>query len=346
MVGSDASVTNSAQATVVVYTPVLSVREIANNPVAVLGESVSFTVIVTNDGDCELDGIYVLNNFPEGLTYTGFGGSGWSKVSSAMLASVKGFAILGASSDWTQDGDKFVYSGTLKPGESASYTIYFDTTQSGVFTPEAVASSSLTDDAYANNTTVVLKPELEVSCEADKDSVKEGEEVTFTVTVTNTGECDLGDIYVNEYVPDGLTYTGFNGDNWTKDGNKFIYSGKLAPGESATFTVMFDTTKTGNLTYKVAAGSNATSEVESNDTVEVLKKDTPKPKPKPGPKPGPKPKPSPKPGPKPGPKPSPGPVKPGHGISSKAVVMKETGNPIILLLLAILACIPLKRRKH
>ena len=152
--GSDSTGNCSDYANVKVYTPALAVRELSNNPLVVVGQSVSFTVVVTNIGDCDLTGVYTVNNFPEGLIYTGYDGDSWNKLSDDLLGA-------GAPA-WIQDGDKFIYSGILRQGESANYTIYFQTTKTGVFTPEVVAESDLTGGAYSNNTTVVVAPELKV----------------------------------------------------------------------------------------------------------------------------------------------------------------------------------------
>ena len=315
--GSKQTSTSASSASVLVYTPALTVREISNNPLALVGQEVSFTVVVTNIGDCELTGIYTLNNFPDGLIYTGYEGDSWNKLTDGTLGAPSGA--------WTQDGNKFSYSGTLMPGESANYTLYFKTTVPGVFTPEVIANSDLTSGAYSNNTTVVVEPNLELKQEIDKSSVYVGDKVTIKVTVTNVGGCDLGDVYVIENIPDELEYDSFKGEGWTKVGNKFIYSGVLSVGESASFEMIFYAIKEGNATNTVVAGSNMTKEINDDVYVEVINKTTPEPTPEPVPE--------------------------NDTINHESAVgesatMHATGNPIILLLLAIMVIIPLKRRKH
>lgn len=140
----------------------LVISVISNNPSATVGDSVSFTIIVTNNGDEDLKDITVENIFPDGLVYTGFDGSGWSKVSSSSSVGAYKISILTAGSDESSDDNKFAYSGVLGAGESASYTLYFDTTKEGTFTVEATASSNLVSGVYGNGSTVVSKvPETE-----------------------------------------------------------------------------------------------------------------------------------------------------------------------------------------
>ena len=314
-VGSDETDAVDTDASVLVFTPALTVREIANNPTAIVGQAISFDVVVTNIGDCELTGIYTLNNFPDGLIYTGYDGGSWTKLTSGLLGAY--------NSGWTQDGNKFVYSGSLKPGESAKYTLFFDTTVSGVFTPEVLANSDLTQGAYSNNTTVVLAPSIKVVKTADKDSVKVGELITFTITVINNGNCDVGGIFVIEKTPGSLEYISFSGNGWTKVGNKFTYSGVLAPNEQASFKIVFKAIKAGNITNVVIAGANMTGNVTDSADVEIIAKNGTKHDDKNNSKTHPAPK-----------------------KVSHATKMHETGNPLVLLLLAIIAIIPIKRRKQ
>ena len=206
----------------------------------------------------------------------------------------------------------------------------------GVFTPEVIANSDLTSGAYSNNTTVVVEPKLELKQEIDKSTVDVGDKVTIKVTVTNVGGCDLDNVYVIEHFPDGLKYDSFKGEGWTKVGNKFIYSGVLGIGESASFEMVFYATKEGSVINSVVAGSNMTDEIGDDVEVEVVNKTKPHPRPHP--------KPEPRPEPRPEPTPENETVK--HKPVSELATMHATGNPIILLLLAIMAIIPLRRRKH
>ena len=304
VVGADDVANHTANASIRVYTPDLVVRELSNNPNVIIGEPVSFTVIVTNDGDCVLGDVYVDNIFPEGLVYTGFEGENWTKV-----------------------GNRFVYSGVLNPGESISYTLYFNTTAGGIFMPKVIAGSNLTSNATAksksNNTTVVSVPNIAVIKEANVTSVKVGELVEFTITVRNTGNCTLGDIFVIDEIPDGLEFVSFNGPNWTKYGNRYIYSGSLAPNESVSFTIVCNATKVGNVTNVAIAGSNMTGNASDSVNVEIINETDPTPV-------------------------TPDtPVTPEEKEPVVQVPMdsKATGNPIVMLLLIIFALIPLRRRR-
>ena len=237
-----------------VVSPNLSVIKLVNTPNVYLGNQTSFTIIVKNTGDCSLDGVWVAENIPDGLVYAGFAGDNWVKV-----------------------GDKFVYNSTLAAGQSVNFTIVFNTTRSGNFTNVVVAGADNTSNKTANNTTAVYAPNLEVIKLVNTPNVYLGNQTSFTVVVKNTGDCRLDNVWVVENIPEGLVYAGFTGDKWVKNGNKFIFTGSLAAGKSANFTIFFNTTKSGNFTNVVVAGADHVSNKTGNNTTEIIKHNNPVP---------------------------------------------------------------------
>ena len=225
----------------------MTVIKIADDSVIYLGNQTSFTVVVRNTGDCSLENVYVIENIPEGLVYTGFTGDKWIK-----------------------KGNKFVYTGSLAAGKSANFTIFFNTTKTGNLTNVVVAGADNADNKTANNTTAVYSPSLDVIKLANTPVIYLGNQTSFTVVVRNTGDCSLENVYVIENIPEGLVYAGFTGDKWVKNGNKFVYTGSLAAGKSANFTIFFNTTKSGNFTNVVVAGADHVSNKTANNTTEVI----------------------------------------------------------------------------
>ncbi|MBQ9027036.1 MAG: DUF11 domain-containing protein, partial [Methanobrevibacter sp.] len=402
----------NSTANVTVYNPDLSVIKVALDEFVYSGNETSFKIIVTNEGDMELNNVFVNEMIPEGLIYDTFIGPNWIKngdifyyegslgvgesvelvivvkttvsgnftnnivagaddvdnhsananvtvytpsltvreisntpnvivydpVSFTVVVTNDGDCILGdvyvsnifpegliytgfEGENWTKTGDRFIYSGVLNPGESISYVLYFNTTRSGEFIPEVIAGSNLTNNAtskaYSNNTTVVVAPEIALSKVADKSSVNVGELVTFTITVMNPGEVTLTGIFVTDELPDGLEFVSFAGSGWSKEGNNYYYSGSLAPGESVSFTIVCNATKVCNVTNVATVFSDMAGNVSANADVSVINSTQPEPEP----------------------------VVPNEPVHL-SVDSKATGNPIMMLLLIILAFIPLRRRKE
>ena len=239
-----------SNATVSVHDPELSVIKVALEDVVYSGNSTSFRIVITNDGDIELNGLFVNEIIPEGLIYDTYIGP-----------------------NWTNDGNMFYYSGSLGVGESVELIVVVNTTVSGNFTNDIIVGADDVLNHTASAPITVYTPDLVVREISNNPNVIVGEPVSFNVIVTNDGDCILGDVYVDNVFPEGLIYTGFVGENWTKVGNRFVYSGVLRPGESINYTLYFNTTVGGLFMPEVIAGSNltsnATAKAHSNNTTVV-----------------------------------------------------------------------------
>ena len=151
-------------------------------------------------------------------------------------------------------------------------------------------------------------------------SVQIGENVVFEIVLHNTGKIALTNITVVESLFDGLTYVGFvdNTGMWINNGLSWILNDTLTPGEYTGFFVTFATASAGNFTNVVTAGN-----LTANDTVEVINSTVPD-----------------------------GsnatdviPPEDSVDVENKAILSKETGNPILLILLVLLNLVILRRRK-
>ena len=124
---------------------------------------------------------------------------------------------------------------------------------------------------------------MTVSKETLNKTVEIGQEVQFRINVTNNMEQDLEGVFVNDSdFDDGLVYQSYLNETgeWIFNQTSKIWSlvGVLKGGESASFIVIFKTTKVGELVNNVSAGignyvfanstntTNVTNITENNDT--------------------------------------------------------------------------------
>lgn len=160
--------------------------------------------------------------------------------------------------DWTYNAGSWTHNGAIGPYGSSDLYLRFNTTQSGNFTNVVNGTNGVTNNT-TNTTFEVLKPDLSVTKVVNTTFTVIGRNVEFTITVINTGDCDLGDVFVVEEYPEGLSYVSYSGSKWTKTDNKFTYNGILKKGEKASFTIVFKTIELGNMTnIIIIAGSNLT----------------------------------------------------------------------------------------
>ena len=217
-----------------------------------VGEQTKFLITVTNTGDVALGNVFVEEQIPNGLTYADYEDK----------------------SSWRKDGNTFYYNNVLGVGQSASFTIAFNTHINGTFVNCVVAGSNETENKNANNTTTVKKPGMDVNKKSLTPNVKAGEQTKFLITVWNTGELDLGNVFVKETMPADLEYADYTNKNlWRKEGDIFYYNNVLRVGESADFTIIFNTNKTGSFTNVVVAGSNETDNKTTENKTTVKKPD-------------------------------------------------------------------------
>ena len=279
--------------------PNLTVEKISINPVVYIGEQTSFIVKVTNNGNCDLVDVFVFESDYKDLIYDKFSGN-----------------------NWTKEGDKFLYNSILTVGESANFTITFNTTKSGTFTNVVIAGSNLTNNKTANNTTIVFTPNLIINKSTLNPVVYVGNKTSFLLTVINVGDCNLTGVYIIEDSFDDLIFDSWKPitRNWSYSFNnglhKWTLYGSLSPNETASFIVVFNATSVGNKTNIILGGSNEIDNMSAENVTEVIDKKQPKPNPNPGPNP----------------KPTPKPVEKTESTANK---MMATGNPLTLVLISL-----------
>ncbi|MBE6500791.1 MAG: Cna B-type domain-containing protein, partial [Methanobrevibacter thaueri] len=133
-----------------VPTPNMTVEKTSLNKTVKVDQQVYFVIVVTNTGDCELTGVYVIEEeYSEGLV----------------------FDHMVPNSDWTFDGNnKFTYNKALGIGESASFTVVFNALSVGFKINTVTAGNNLTNDTVnstdtTNVTNETVPPEPDVPVE-------------------------------------------------------------------------------------------------------------------------------------------------------------------------------------
>jgi uncharacterized repeat protein (TIGR01451 family) len=175
--------------------------------VAIPGETVTYTVTVTNVGDLASSGtVTVTETPPPGLTVTTLSGGGWTCTVATRTCT---------------------RSDPLAPGVSYSSITVTVSVDPGV-APGTVANvagvSSTFDPNTTNNTatdpTIIAAPaagmDLTITKTHSPNTVVPGQTFTYFVTVLNVGSSpSSGPVTVTETPPAGLTVTALSGAGWT-----------------------------------------------------------------------------------------------------------------------------------
>jgi uncharacterized repeat protein (TIGR01451 family) len=168
---------------------------------AVMNQNVTFTINITNKGNCTLNTVAVIDVLPLGLTYLSDNRSGFAA---------------GGTVSWADVGP-------LAPGAytNISLVTYVDGAASGDLknmvtatgSPEVGCDVTASDE---ENVTVFAKTDFVISKTASPDPAEPGDNVTFIINVTNTGEVALPTVRVVDVLPVGMVYIW---DNSTPPGN-------------------------------------------------------------------------------------------------------------------------------
>ncbi len=162
-------VDDSDDETVVVLNPALSIVKTVDPEVVLPGEMVTYTFVITNDGDTELYDLSLVDDKLGPLGTRDF------------------LAPLG---EWTVTATTTIDVDTPNVGTVEAYYGWIDESREISWEETLTAS----DDAFVR----VVNPAISVTKSASADFVFEGEDVTYTFVVENTGDVPLYDVLVSD----------------------------------------------------------------------------------------------------------------------------------------------------
>lgn len=246
---TDSNANNNTSTANTTVSPVadLRVTKIDSLDPAVAGGTLSYTITVFNDGPSTATNVVLTDVLPAGLSFT------------------SGSASQGTVNHVT--GTVTANLGSLASGASATVTINTNVapTASGTINNTASVTGTEVDDDPTNNsdtesTQVDQSIDLVVTKTDGLTTVISGNNLTYTMTVTNNGPSTATDVVLADVLPATLTYVTHTVSQGTATivGQNFNAAlGTLAPGASATVTIT--TTVSGIATGTISNTSTATA---------------------------------------------------------------------------------------
>jgi len=290
---------NSDTETTTVGTVDLSVTKTDSPDPVIAGNNLTYTVTVQNTGTVAAQNVQVFDATPPGTTF-------FSATQTSGPAFTLTTPALGGTGQIEADAS------SLAPGAIATFTFVVNVIASvpgGVTITNSVnVASSSTDLNPANNvdtenTTVNTQADLEVDKTGSPDPVVAGTNVTYTLTVSNTGPSDSNTVTLVDLVPAGSTFVSFaqtGGPAFTLTtppvggtGSVDATAATLAAGATATFVLVVNvnaniadgsefanTATVTSITTDVDPGNNSsttTATVQAQADLVITKTDTPDP---------------------------------------------------------------------
>jgi uncharacterized repeat protein (TIGR01451 family) len=179
-------VTDTDSANVSILRPGIALAKTADPPEVDEGDNITYTFTVTNTGNTPLSGVSVSDNMVDEITYVG----GDENVNE----------LLDTDETW-------IFTGTYTTSADDPDVLKNTAEVSGRDTLEQSVSD--TDSAsVALIRPFVPMPGIALAKTAEPARVHEGDEITYTFTVTNTGNMPLSNVAVSDNMVDEITYVG------------------------------------------------------------------------------------------------------------------------------------------
>ncbi len=228
----------------------------ANPHPVLVGQTLTYTLTVTNGGPSDATGVMLSDGLPAGVTLVAVDPS---------QGSCSGTLTISCS------------LGTVAVGDSASVVIQVIPNQTGTLTDAASVTGSLGDPDPSNNSASVTvsvytgnepKADLSLTKQANAVQVSVGAQFTYQVTVTNGGPDDATGVVVTDPLPSGVTLISLSASQGDCTGTDTITCnlGALANGASAVVTLTVQAEITGILVNTATVTSTTQDLDDSNNS--------------------------------------------------------------------------------
>ena len=185
----------------------LSLTKIVDDASPLVGDTVTFTLTLTNDGPDVATNVDVTDTLPIGFTYDAgsmAGGDGQDDSGAPILVWTVASLASGTSVDLT-----FTATVQAPTGAAGEYVNVAEVTAGDQFDPDSTPDNDdgdQSEDDEASTVSSPLEADLSLTKVVSDATPNVGDSVTFTVTVANAGSDTATNVVVEDVLPAGFTY--------------------------------------------------------------------------------------------------------------------------------------------
>ena len=206
----------------------LAVTKQTDKPQPNVGDTITYTVTLRNNGTATATGVEVTDTLPANVTYVSASAAGGTSFTPS------GTPVTGGV--WSVP--------TIAPGQSLVLTITATAALTGVsYNTVTITKSDVWDPNDANNTsktpTDPQSADLVVSKTVDNPRPNVGDTVTFTITLDNLGPSTSQNVVVNDLLPAGLLFVSSTASTGSYVSNTGVWTvGNVAASVTNTLTIV------------------------------------------------------------------------------------------------------------